>query len=91
MKALVFHDIGDIRLDDVHEPKIEEKNDAIIRITTSAICGTDLHFIRGTVGPMKKGTILGHEAVGIVEEIGKVSSLRGGGHTCVTSVPSRYC
>lgn len=71
MKALVFHDIGNILLEEVKKPKITAQFDAIVKITTSAICGTDLHFIRGTVGPMKKGTILGHEAVGIVEEVGK--------------------
>lgn len=64
MKAVVFHGIGDIRLDDVAEPVIEEPTDAIVRLTASAICGTDLHFIRGTVGGMKPSTILGHEGVG---------------------------
>ncbi len=70
MKAVVFHDVGDIRLDDVAEPKIEEPTDAVIRITSSAICGTDLHMVRGTFAGMKPGTILGHEAVGVVEELG---------------------
>ena len=70
MKAVVFHDIGDIRLEDVPEPKIEQDSDAIVRITTSAICGTDLHFVRGTFSGMQQGTILGHEAVGVVEQIG---------------------
>ena len=70
MKAVVFHGIGDIRLDDVPEPKIEQPTDAIVRITASAICGTDLHMIRGTMPGMQAGTILGHEAVGVVEEIG---------------------
>ncbi len=45
MKALVFHDVGDIRLDDVEAPKIQEPTHAIIRLTSSAICGTDLHMI----------------------------------------------
>lgn len=86
MKALVFHDIGDIRLEDVAKPKIKEKTDAIVRITTSAICGTDLHFIRGTVGPMKSGTILGHEAVGIVEEVGAdVSNFQEGDRVVIPS------
>ena len=67
MKAVVWHGIGDIRLEDVPEPDIEEPTDAVIRITTSAICGTDLHMIRGTMSGMKEGTILGHEAVGVVE------------------------
>ncbi|MFC3291163.1 zinc-dependent alcohol dehydrogenase [Modicisalibacter luteus] len=70
MKAIVYHGIGDIRLDDVPEPKIEEPTDAIVRLTASAICGTDLHFIRGTFSDMEEGTILGHEGVGIVEAIG---------------------
>lgn len=71
MKAIVFHGIGDVRLDDVREPELKEPTDAIVRITTSAICGTDLHFIRGTVADMKPGTVLGHEGVGIVEEVGR--------------------
>lgn len=71
MKAIVFHGVGDIRLDNVPEPKIENETDAIIRITTSAICGTDLHMVRGTLSDMAPGTILGHEGVGIVEELGR--------------------
>lgn len=70
MKAVVWHGVGDIRLEEVAEPRIEEPTDAIVRLTSSAICGTDLHFIRGTVPNMVPGTILGHEGVGIVEEIG---------------------
>lgn len=70
MKAVVFHGIGDIRLDDVPEPKIVQPTDAIVRLTASAICGTDLHMIRGTMTGMQEGTILGHEGVGIVEELG---------------------
>lgn len=70
MKAVVFHGIGDIRLEDVPEPKIEQPTDAIVRLTASAICGTDLHMIRGTLTGMKPGTILGHEGIGIVEALG---------------------
>lgn len=75
MKAVVWHGVGDIRLDDVDEPAINEPTDAIVRITTSAICGTDLHLVRGTMPGMKQGTILGHEAVGVVEKTG--SAVRG--------------
>ena len=71
MKAVVCHGIGDIRLDDVPEPEIQEPTDAIVRLTASAICGTDLHMIRGTLAGMKEGTILGHEGVGVVEEVGQ--------------------
>lgn len=70
MKAVVFHGVGDIRLDDVPDPTIEEPTDAVIRITASAICGTDLHMVRGTFSGMEPGTIVGHEAVGVVEELG---------------------
>lgn len=70
MKAVVYHGIGDIRLDDVPEPAIKEPTDAIVRITVSAICGTDLHFIRGTFSDMQEGTILGHEGVGVIEALG---------------------
>jgi threonine dehydrogenase-like Zn-dependent dehydrogenase len=70
MKAVVWHDVGKISVDDVPEPYIHDPADAIVRITTSAICGTDLHFVRGTIPGMRPGTILGHEAVGIVEQTG---------------------
>src|SRR5438132_1737291 len=70
MRAVVWRGIGDIAVEDVPEPKIKDPTDAIVRLTASAICGTDLHFIRGTLTGMKKGTILGHEGVGIVEELG---------------------
>jgi threonine dehydrogenase-like Zn-dependent dehydrogenase len=86
MKAVVFHDIGDIRLDDVPEPTLQAPTDAIIRLTASAICGTDLHFVRGTVSGMVKGTILGHEGVGIVEALGSdVRNLRIGDRVVVPS------
>lgn len=70
MKAVVFRGIGDIRLEDVPEPKIEAPTDAIVRITASAICGTDLHMVRGTLPGMVPGTILGHEGVGVIEKLG---------------------
>jgi threonine dehydrogenase-like Zn-dependent dehydrogenase len=71
MKAVVFHGIGDIRLEDVEEPRIEKPTDAIVRLSASAICGTDLHMIRGTMPGMRPGTILGHEGVGYIEELGE--------------------
>jgi threonine dehydrogenase-like Zn-dependent dehydrogenase len=70
MKAVVWHGIGKISLDDVEELVIRDSTDAIIKITASSICGTDLHMVRGTMAGMKEGTILGHEAVGFVESIG---------------------
>lgn len=86
MKAVVFYDVGDIRLDEVKEPRIEQDTDAIVRITTSAICGTDLHMIRGTMPGMKSGTILGHEGVGIIIECGKkVRNFRPGDRVVIPS------
>jgi len=86
MRAVVFHGIGDIRLDDVPEPKIEQATDAIVRITASAICGTDLHIVRGTLTGMEPGTVLGHEAVGIVEETGRdVRNLKAGDRVVIPS------
>ena len=70
MKAVVWHDVGKVSVDDVPSPAIQDPSDAIVRITTSAICGTDLHFVRGTMSGMRPGTILGHEAVGVVEDTG---------------------
>lgn len=93
MKAVVFHGVGDIRMDDIKEPKIKESTDAIIRITASAICGTDLHFVRGTMPGMVPGTVLGHEAVGVVEELGAdVRNLRKGDRVVVPStIACGYC
>ncbi|WP_334023055.1 zinc-dependent alcohol dehydrogenase [Burkholderia gladioli] len=93
MKAVVFHGVGDIRLDTVPEPGILQSTDAIVRITASAICGTDLHMVRGTLGGMREGTILGHEAVGVVEAVGQdVRNLRAGDRVLVPSTIScGYC
>jgi threonine dehydrogenase-like Zn-dependent dehydrogenase len=70
MKAVVWHGVGKISIDEVPEPKIQEPTDAIVEIPASALCGTDLHFVRGTMSGMVEGTILGHEAVGVVREVG---------------------
>ncbi len=93
MKAVVWHGPGDIRLDEVTEPTIQEPNDALVRITTSAICGTDLHMVRGTMAGMEPGTILGHEAVGVVEETGPgVRNLPKGTRVVIGStVACGYC
>jgi threonine dehydrogenase-like Zn-dependent dehydrogenase len=86
MKAVVWHGTGDIRLDDVPQPKIQDTYDVIVRVTTSAVCGTDLHFVRGTMPGMAEGRILGHEAVGVVEEVGTgVRNLRPGDRVVVPS------
>jgi threonine dehydrogenase-like Zn-dependent dehydrogenase len=86
MKAVVWHGVGDIRVDDVDEPELQEPTDAIVRLTASAICGTDLHFVRGSMSGMKPGTILGHEGVGVVEQLGEdVRNLEVGDRVVICS------
>src|ERR1041384_3371007 len=86
MKAVVFYGVGDIRLDEVKDPKLKDPQDAIVALTASAICGTDLHMIRGTLPGMEKGIILGHEGVGVVEEIGRnVRNLSEGDRVVIPS------
>ncbi|HLT03524.1 MAG TPA: zinc-dependent alcohol dehydrogenase [Pseudomonas sp.] len=86
MKAVVFHDVGDIRLEEVPEPTLQAPTDAIVRLTASAICGTDLHMVRGTLAGMRPGTILGHEGVGIVEALGDdVRNLQIGDRVVIAS------
>ncbi len=93
MKAVVFKEIGNIALEDVPEPTLHEDTDAIIRITASAICGTDLHLIRGTMPGMQAGTVLGHEAVGVIEKVGRdVRNLTEGDRVVVCStIACGYC
>src|SRR2546423_6441804 len=93
MKAVVFHGIGNIRLEDVREPKLKEPTDAIVRLTASAICGTDLHMVRGTMSGLKTGTILGHEGVGVIEETGRdVRNLNVGDRVVIPStIACGYC
>jgi threonine dehydrogenase-like Zn-dependent dehydrogenase len=70
VKAVVWHGKQDIRVDDVPDPVIQEPTDAIIRVTSTAICGSDLHLYGGKVIEMREGDIIGHEPMGIVEEVG---------------------
>ena len=78
MRAVVYEDVGKVRVDDIDEPTIEEPTDAIVRVTSSAICGSDLHFFHGKA-PMAPGEQLGHEGVGVVESAGKgVGKVRQG-------------
>ncbi len=69
MKAAVFHKIGDISVDNVPDPRIEEADDIILKVTSTAICGSDLHIYNGFV-PQLRDEVLGHEFMGIVEETG---------------------
>ena len=70
MKALVFHRPGHVEVNQVPDPKIEHEEDVILRVTSTAICGSDLHIFNGFI-PQKNDMVLGHEFMGIVEEAGK--------------------
>ena len=70
MKALVYHGKSDIRCDNVPDPKIEHPRDAIIRITSTCICGSDLHLFDGFMPGMESGDVMGHEPMGEVVEVG---------------------
>jgi threonine dehydrogenase-like Zn-dependent dehydrogenase len=79
MKAAVWHGPRDVRVDEVEDPKIEEATDAIVRITSTAICGSDLHLYEILSPFMTEGDILGHEPMGIVEEVGpEVTHIKAG-------------
>jgi len=96
MKALVYGGIGKIELKEVPVPKIQKSTDALVRITKTTICGTDLGIIKGKVPTVKPGTTLGHEGVGVVEETGtSVRNFKKGDHviiSCITSDGScEYC
>jgi len=83
MKALVFHHPGKVSIDNVPEPKIKHAEDIILRVTATAICGSDLHIYNGFF-PQKRDMVLGHEFMGIVEEIGSnVTSLQVGDRVVV--------
>ncbi|KRB81190.1 alcohol dehydrogenase [Sphingomonas sp. Root710] len=89
MKALVYHGPGLKSLDDHARPDITAPGDAIVRITHTTICGTDLHILKGDVPTCTPGRILGHEGVGIVESVGAgVSSFRPGDHVLISCISS---
>ena len=71
MKALCWHDKHDIRYDTVPDPRIEEPRDAIVKVTSCAICGSDLHLFDGFMPGMKSGDVMGHEFMGEVVEVGR--------------------
>jgi threonine dehydrogenase-like Zn-dependent dehydrogenase len=84
MKALCWHGHGDVRVDTVPDPKLKEPTDVIVEITSSGICGSDLHLYDGYMPTMESGDILGHEPMGIVTEVGSaVKKLRKGDRVVV--------
>ena len=79
MKALVYHGSKDVRVESVADPGLEEADDILLRVTATAICGSDLHIFRGKIPKMEAGDILGHEFMGVVEEAGpEVTAVKRG-------------
>jgi alcohol dehydrogenase len=96
MKALVYHGPGQRGWDTIDDPTILDPTDAIVRIDTSTICGTDLHILKGDVPETTPGTVLGHEAVGTVQEVGaSVTTVAPGDRVLMSCVSScgrcRFC
>jgi len=96
MTALVYGGPGNIEAKEVPVPQIDKPTDALIRMTRTTICGTDLGIIKGKVPDVKPGTTLGHEGVGIVEEVGAaVRNFRKGDHVLISCITSdgacEYC
>jgi alcohol dehydrogenase len=96
MKALVYHGPGQRGWDTVDDPTILDPTDAVVRVDTSTICGTDLHILKGDLPETMPGTVLGHEAVGTVQEVGAaVTTVVPGDRVLMSCVSScgrcRYC
>ncbi|PSL34821.1 alcohol dehydrogenase catalytic domain-containing protein [Chitinophaga ginsengisoli] len=91
MKAAVFHKIGDIRVDNVEDPRIEQSEDIIVKVTSTAICGSDLHIYDGFFLQLKD-QVMGHEFMGIVEEKGPgLSKLKRGDRVVPFPIACGHC
>ncbi len=89
MQAVVYHGPGQIRLEDHPQPAVRHPSDAIVRITHTTICGTDLHILKGDVAECKPGTVLGHEGVGVVDTVGAgVTAFKPGDHVLISCISS---
>ena len=96
MRALVYHGPGNKAWEEVADPALDADTDAIVRVDATTICGTDLHILKGDVPTVTDGRILGHEAVGTVEEVGAaVKSVKPGDKvlvSCITACGAcRFC
>lgn len=87
MQALTYHGAHDVRIESVPDPIIQAPDDVILRVTATAICGSDLHLYRGKIPQVKHGDILGHEFMGIVEEVGpEVTAVQKGDRVIIPFV-----
>ena len=87
MKALTYHGTRDVRVETVPDPVLRDADDILLRVTATAICGSDLHLYRGKIPELHDGDILGHEFMGVVEDIGpNVTSVRKGDRVVIPFV-----
>ncbi|MER5599746.1 zinc-dependent alcohol dehydrogenase family protein [Streptomyces sp. NPDC002265] len=96
MKGFVFHGPGQSAWSDVPDPEVKEPTDAVVRVDTTTICGTDLHILKGDLPEVRPGTVLGHEAVGEIVEVGDdVRTVRPGDRVLVSCISAcgrcHYC
>jgi alcohol dehydrogenase len=89
MKALLYHGPGKRALEDKPKPTVKEPTDAVVKITRTTICGTDLHIMKGDVSTVTDGRTLGHEGVGVIEDVGSsVSNFRTGDKVLISCITS---
>lgn len=89
MKALVYHGPGKKSWEEKPRPKIQEDTDAVVKVVKTTICGTDLHIMKGDVSTVKDGRTLGHEGMGIIEELGKaVKNFKKGDKVLISCITS---
>ncbi|PVH88097.1 GroES-like protein [Cadophora sp. DSE1049] len=89
MKALVFNGVGKIAVEDRPQPKVQDPSDAIVKLTRTTICGSDLHIIQGHVPTVEPGRVIGHEGVGVVESVGKdVKKFKVGDRVLIACITS---
>jgi len=96
MKALVYHGPGQKSFEDHAKPEITAPSDAIVKVSKTTICGTDLHILKGDVATCRPGRILGHEGVGVIEQVGPaVTAFKPGDHVLISCVSAcgkcEYC
>lgn len=96
MRGFVFHGPGQSAWEEIPDPDVKEPTDAVVRVDAVTICGTDLHILKGDVPEVRPGTVLGHEAVGEIMEVGSdVRTVRPGDRVLVSCISAcgrcRYC
>lgn len=89
MKALVYQEPGKISLEEKPKPSLQLPTDAIVKVLKTTICGTDLHIVKGDLPEVTRGRILGHEGVGVIDQVGvSVTDFKPGDHVIISCISS---